>query len=306
MRELRIRQSEVRAFLRCRRKWLLTYVMNLQRVRDPNSPTPHLTLGSIFHKAVEEFWTNEVDPSTTVAKIEQDVIYASPGALSEEWVKTFKLLRAMAQHYRLWVTEGHTMNERIIAVEKDIELNYGSYNGYKVILTGKLDRLVKDTFTEQYVLVDLKTAAQFMRGLTHHFQLLTYAVMLQRTNNITVDRLMTEQVKKVLGTGTAKPPFVDRVEMFVNPEMIDNHKKVLDRILMDMTALYAEFDEEHALYTGEEHPSLYNPSFYANPTADCTWECEFLPVCCQMDDGSDFNYTLEQSYTIRPKEDQFA
>lgn len=305
--ELRIRQSEVRAFMRCRRKWLLTYRMNMQLARDPNSPTPNLSMGSIFHKAVELYWTEHVHPAQTVAKIQQDVIFATTGPLSEEWVKIFQKLTAMSNHYVAWVEEGNTMHEKVLFVEKAVECKYGTFNGYDVVLTGKLDRLVLDTFTDQKMLIDLKSTAQFMRGLTHHFQLLTYSVMLKRESNIKIERIVTEQVKKVLGTSTAKPPFVDRVEMFVNDEMIAAHERVLQRILQDMTALVAEYDEEHALYTGEdEHPSLYNPSFYPNPTSDCSWECDFLPVCCQMDDGSDFGYTLERSYRIRPKEDEFA
>jgi hypothetical protein len=282
----------------------LTYRLNQELARDPNEPKPKLALGSIFHKAVEEFWTHQTPLAQTVSKLEQDVIFATTGGLSEDWAKTFKMLDAMAGHYTRWVETGETMSEKVLAVELPMEVRFGTFNGYEVILTGKVDRWTVDTFTDQNLLIDLKTCVAFQSGMTHHFQLLTYALMMRMAHKVKIDRLITEQCKKVLGTSTAKPPFVQRIEMFVNDEMLNRHKLHLEKIIGDMTVLIAEYDAEQALYTGEdENPSLYNPNFYPNPTSDCSWECEFIPVCCQMDDGSDFGYTLERSYRIRPTED---
>ncbi len=298
MTELRIRQSELKAFQRCRRRWMLEYRTGIEMNRTSNEPKKNLSEGSIFHVAVDRYWTDGIDPIKTVVEIEQEIIAGTEGALSEEWVKSFKLLRAMTSGYKHWVESGITMGEKVLSSEEAIEVPFGHFNGYDVILTGKVDRLVQDRFTNQLTLIDLKTTASFARGMTHHFQLLTYALMYAK-HGVKVDRLMTEQCKKVLRTGTAKPPFYERIEMYVNDDMLAAHERNLRAQLTDMTELvklYSDGPLTYAVDTGE---------FYPNPTKDCSWDCEFLPICVQMDDGSDYEYTIETIYRRKPSEDTY-
>jgi hypothetical protein len=36
---------------------------------------------------------------------------------------------------------------------------------------------------------------------------------------------------------------------------------------------------------------------YPNPTKDCSWDCPFKIPCLAMDDGSDYQYVLDNEYT---------
>lgn len=38
---------------------------------------------------------------------------------------------------------------------------------------------------------------------------------------------------------------------------------------------------------------------YPNPTRDCAWDCPFRTVCIAMDEGADWEYTLETDYELR-------
>lgn len=290
---LSIRQSELQSFMRCRRKWMLEYRRKLVYARTTNQPVPNLAMGSIMHKAVELFWSEGKDPVRTIVEVEQEVISKVEGGLSAEWVEIFKYLRVMMQGYKEWVKNGDTMGEEVVSVEQALIVPWGTFNGYDVTLTGKLDRKVKDTFTDQLMLIDTKSTQSFARGMTHHFQLLTYAVMLRRLSGERIDRLMTEQIRKVLRSATSKPPFFDRIEMYVNEEMLDNHEAHLDRLVGDITRVTREF----------ERGDIYE--CYPHPTRDCSWDCDYLPICTQMDDGSDYEYTIERSYRIRPTEDTY-
>lgn len=293
MTELRIRQSELQSFMRCRRRWMLEYRRGLEQARDPNQPKENLSLGSILHLCVDEFWQGR-DPMKLLAKIEQDVIARVDGALSDRWVYVFKYLRPMVQAYVQWTETGITMQEKVIDSEFVMEVPWGRINGYDVVLTGKSDRVVEDLFTNTLAIVDLKKAKAFRTGKTHNFQLLTYAVMYQRLNSRPIERLYTEQVKEVLRDGKAKPPFVLRDEMYVNEEMLANQEKHLTALLWDITACVRTF---------ETTPE--SSAFYPHPTGDCSWDCDFLPVCTSMDDGSDYEYIIETIYRLRPKEDTY-
>ncbi len=277
---------------------MLEYRRRIELVRSPNQPRENLSMGSIMHLCADDFW-NGKDAMQRLLDIEQEVIALVEGPLSKEWVDIFRYLRSMVGHYKNWLESGITMQEKVIASEKIMSVAWGEILGYDVVLTGKLDRLVQDLFTDTYGIGDLKTTQSFRRGMTHHFQLLTYALMLLVLEGITVERLFTEQVKKVLGTGTAKPPFVERIEMFVNDEMIENQRRYIDARLRDMVPLVQQWD---AL---PEEEAMKLPGFYPNPTGDCSWDCEFLPICAQMDDGSDYEYTIETIYRRKPSEDTY-
>lgn len=244
---------------------------------DRTGPTPNLSLGSVFHRAHEAFWAGG-DPLEEVKRCEEEIAELEEG-LSHEWLDTFTLARAMVRHYEKWLAEGHTMNEQVVRVEHEMEWEFRP----GVFITGKLDRLAHDTLLGENVLIDLKTCKSFMRALTHARQLKTYAVLLRR-EGISVSRLATEQVRKVLGTGTAKPPFVDRIEMFVDDDVLDRHESDMEAVLDEMLELRARYE------VGDTR------SLYPNPTGDCSWDCQFLPLCVGKDNGDNLDYMIRTTY----------
>lgn len=280
---IEFRNSDIATYLECRRKWQFSYLQSLELARDPNTPTPNLSLGSIFHRAHEAFWTGG-DAQDALSACEAEIAAALPEGtpLSAEWLDELRMARAMARHYEAWLETGEVMHERPVYVEH--QMRWEVLPG--VFLTGKLDRLAYDTVTEQYVLIDVKTTKSFMRAMTHARQLKTYACLLRR-EGIHVSRLVTEQVRKVLGTGTAKPPFVERVEMFCDDDVLDRHEIDMQAVLDEMLELKAEF------VLGD------TSRLYPNPTKDCGWKCPYLPLCTATDNGDNVEWLIDMQY--RPK-----
>jgi RecB family exonuclease len=281
---IRIRQSEIGTFMECRRRWEYEYLRGLELDRNPNQPTPNLSVGSVFHRAHEAFWSGG-EPLVEVDNCAEEVLeavaehYGHAEPLSHDWLDLFTLARAMCRHYEKWLAEGHTMHEQVMHVEQELEWEFRP----GVFITGKLDRLSYDRVTQQGILIDLKTCKSFMRALTHARQLKTYAVLLRR-EGISVERLVTEQVRKVLGTGTAKPPFVDRVEMFVDDDVLDRHESDMEAVLDEMLELRARYE------VGD------TSRLYPNPTGDCSWKCPYLPLCVGKDNGDNLDYMIRTTY----------
>lgn len=282
-----IRNSELGQFMECRRKWLLGYLRKLELNRGPNDPTPNLSQGTILHTAHELFWKDGVDMVKTVTRIEQEVHarLAAGVPLSEQWIKIFKYLRPMAQGYQEWVETGVFMHETVIAVEFQMSVEW--YPG--VFITGRIDRLVQDNFTKALRLKDLKSVQSFTATLAHSRALLTYAVLL-RKYGFEVSEACTEQVKKVLRTGAAKPPFYEVAPpMHITTEMLDLHEAYMTVVIDEMLALHAQYD------VGD------TSRLYPNPVDDCSWKCDFLPICSLMTNNEHYEHVIQLAY--RPRQE---
>lgn len=287
MTDIFIRNSELGQFMECRRKWLLSYVRRLELARGPNDPTANLSMGTILHKAHELFWTEGVDMVKTVTDIEQEVHGRLEAGvpMSEQWIKIFKYLRPMAQGYQEWVETGVFMGETVVAVEMQMSVEW--YPG--VFITGKIDRLVQDNFTRELRLKDLKTVQSFNATLAHSRALLTYGVLL-RKYGFEIQSATTEQVKKVLRTGAAKPPFFQEAPpMSITPEMLDIHEAYMTVVIDEMLDLRAQYD------VGD------TSRFYPNPVDDCSWKCDFLPICTLMTNNEHYEHVVELAY--RPRQE---
>lgn len=288
METLRIRQSSIKEFLRCRRKWAFDYLESIEPQRDPNTPHPHFALGHVLHTAIEAYWQGE-NPMKVVLDAENAVSEASRSNgefLSKEWTDIFNLLRVMVSGYPTWAESGEFHNIKVLSTEQDMEWHVGDINGIDVTVTGTVDRTEEDIFTGAKGVVDIKSTQSFQRSNTHSFQLLTYSVLVQETLGWTPDFLITEQIKKVKRTGAAKPPFYNRIETYVNGAMVDNHREHLFEILHDMTALVGR----HSVM-GMESGGLY-----PNRTKDCGWDCPYLAPCTALDDGSNYQNIILTNY----------
>lgn len=289
MTDIEIRNSEIGTFMECRRKWLLSYLRRLELARGLNDPTPNLSQGTILHAAHEEFWTKGTDPAAVVSRIEREVHDALPAGepLSENWAKIFKMARVMAHGYKAWVESGALMNERIILVEYQMRVEYRP----GVFITGRIDRLVQDTITNELILKDVKSVQSFVPVFSHQRPLLTYAVLL-RMHGYNVSAVTTEQWKKNLQTAAAKPPFYDTAPPLpVTDEMLDAHQAYMEVVIDEMLALRAQYD------VGD------TSQLYPNAVDDCSWKCDFLPVCKAMTSLDDYEHILTMAYRPRPEED---
>jgi len=275
-----------------------------EKAPDPEAPASGgRDVGTLVHAGVEAYYRG-LDPLRPISEAHAEMsreAAASDTPLAPAWEDAFNLARIMVQGYVEWVAaEGADVGEETVGTEIPLESEIGVFEGDLVIVTGKLDRLVRDTVTGEYIIEDTKTVQAFddLRWLRVADQLLTYNVLLRLQEvPIKANRARHNQIRKVKRTAAAKPPFYNRVEHPFNDVQVQNYWAGLVETLREMVrtiqAIEADPEAHHA---------------YAPPTAtrDCTWRCSFLELCPMMSDGSHWRSALTDLYTPRPKREDAA
>ena len=107
------------------------------------------------------------------------------------------------------------------------------------------------------------------------------------------DGALFNMLRKVKRTATAKPPFFDRLHVQHNRAVLESTWK---RVFGTITEMMLTRD---ALDAGEDHQVLCPP----RPNMDCTWKCDFQPICAMFDDGSNVEGLMAEYYShIDPHE----
>jgi hypothetical protein len=118
--------------------------------------------------------------------------------------------------------------------------------------------------------------------------------VLLRRYGFDITSATTEQVKKVLRTGAAKPPFFQEAPpMSITPEMLDQHEAYMTVVIDEMLDLRAQYE------SGD------TSALYPNPVSDCSWKCEFLPICTAMTNGEHYEHIIEMAYRPKRTEDGY-
>jgi len=288
--ERRIRNSQVSKFRRCRRSWEMEYVRGLELSRDPEKSNGARDQGTIVHLGVAAIYEGR-DWREALA-VEQ-----AQHPFSEEWAELFNLATIMLEGYDQWLAEtAADANESVVLVEPQLEYEIGTFHGDTVIFTGRPDAVKHDDLSDQFIVEDTKTVGAIEQVMIHGFQGKSYALLLKMIYDMDVDRFRTNQLRKVKRTARAHPPFYGRSEMFLNKEALRHHHQHLVGQLDEMVKLMQYFERRG---TSDRHE--YDTMFYPNPVATCSWDCDFLAVCKAMDDGSNFEYIIRNSYQHKPE-----
>lgn len=299
----KFRQSAIKSFKTCPRQAMLEYMMDggYETARDPGAPAKGgRDVGSIVDLAYETYYRGG-DPLVAIDAYKQSTMEElGGGPLSDEWEKSFKLSRIMIEGYIEWLAEtGIDAAEETVAVKLQLEGYIGAIRGDEVYVTGELDRLVRDTLTGELIIDDCKTVDQMqdLRWLAMGDQLLTYNILTRMHTGEAVHRGRHTQLRKVLRSARATPPFYDRTEFPYNDTQVNNHwthmVAVLDKMVECAQAI-------------ERDPELHHVYAYPNPTKDCTWRCDFLAICPMMDDGGYWRNSLGDLYLPRTNKEASA
>lgn len=282
------RQSEVKRFKRCPRSEWLGYRHSGRGLRLQVSEVGIRDLGTLVHAGVAGYYTHG-DALAPVQEERARLVAAE--AWTPEWESALQYAEIMLDGYVQWVAEtGADVGEETVAVEARMEAPFGE----EVIVTGKLDRLVRDTMTGELILEDTKTVGTLEPPpLEVDDQLLTYCWLAEANGYDPITRIRHNMLRKVKRGPRAVPPFYGRVEVPVNDYQRGAHQLHMHATL---EALVRSIERREA---GDSH-HLTNPP---NPTRDCKWDCDFLPVCPMLDDGSDWEGMLNAMYEPRPEED---
>jgi len=302
----RFSNSEIQTFKRCRRKWYLGWYRRL-RLRNQD-PVGALAIGNRVHRALEAWYVpegdNPTDPRTALeAAIASDweackQAYAEigqepPPELVKEFNENTALERAMVEGYMEWLIEtGVDSGLRVVAPETYLEapLEVPGSN-VDVLLIGKLDvRMVRE-YDGVRLFMDHKTTLSLtepLKTIRLDEQMLHYHVLewLSDVEGGRCDGALYNMLRKVKRSARAKPPFYDRVEVRHNKHELESFRRRLVGVIKTMLDVIARLE-------ADEDPHVV---VYPSPARDCSWSCDFLPVCTMFDDGSRVDAMLEQYY----------
>ena len=296
----RVSNSEIQCFKRCRRKWWLSYYRRLEPIEK--SPTGALKLGNRIHDSLEAYYSPEViDPVDVLRKGYEEAIDAVPEEKYyqiEELNKEASLALAMIEGYVEWVAEtGIDDDYEIIAVEDELsyDLDY-----IPVTIMGKLDTRIRRRSDGKLLSMDHKTCASFetvTRALELNEQPMMYQ-MLERLSQPDGEHVVGgvyNMLRKVKRTGSAKPPFYLREQIYHNDEELRSYWKKLVGILTTMYDVVQRLDE------GQDHHTVVYPT----PQSTCAWDCEFRAVCPLFDDGSRAEAMVDSLYQVHNPYDRY-
>jgi len=100
------------------------------------------------------------------------------------------------------------------------------------------------------------------------------------------DGAIYNMLRRVKRTPQAKEPFYERVEVHHNSFEIDAYRRRLMGAARDIMRMERELD------AGADHMSVA----YPHPMEDCSWSCDFFPVCPMFDDGSHVEAAIAALY----------
>lgn len=290
---LTISNSEIQAFMRCRRRWYLSYYEGW-RPRE-SAVTGALALGSRVHAALEVYYkgAGPLVEQYDLLLDEDRMLAASMGQDLSTLESEGELGRLMLEGYLDWVAEeGIDSLYEIVGVE---EVLATPMIAGRVNLVGKVDLRVRDKRDGAHLVLDHKTSASlgdFPKWAHMNPQLMTYQTLdfVNRRHTEHEDERLAGGIfrilKKVKRGVRAKPPFYEQHEVRHNVFTLRSFWRRIQGTLMDMLRVF------DALEAGEDHREVAYPT----ATRDCSWYCPFYHVCPLFDDGSDVDSMLNDLF----------
>lgn len=295
MSTLRLSNSEMTAFRKCKRKWYLSHHRRLRSRVEPGYGSA-LSVGTLVHDALAAYYDPELraDPVQYAWKLVESELETNPGydiEISKEW----DLVKAMLEGYTEWLEETGVDSDLVFeGSERMVEIPMTD----DVTLISKLDAPVSQISDGAKLLLEHKTVGSMEPNtvLKLDTQLLTEHLVrfldAQRKGASTDEAyeqchgVMYNMLRKVKRTSRATPPFYARTVVYHNVHELRNH-------WFHVLAVAREIQDAHRrLDAGESHHSVTPPS----PSADCKWSCPFFKVCVMHDDGSQVEAAIEAMY----------
>lgn len=159
MQPVRLSHSSISSFLRCPRRWYLSYVAELAPVAEKSRP---LEFGTAFHEALEIWWTNDLPEAARLEMAIEAFTRSSTGLSFEDRILGPVLLRGYAAMYG-----GDELRFQGIPIaERKIELPVLDLDGKpdpRMVLVAVMD-VVGYTPEGETVIVEHKTTASDIRS----------------------------------------------------------------------------------------------------------------------------------------------
>jgi hypothetical protein len=252
-------------------------------------------IGTILHACMDAYYQG-LDYRVVLADAQETLRQQLGENLPKEWLDVFNLVGIMMSGYIQWIANEYgDVGETTLYTEKEIVVPIGQLHGDDVVLTCTIDRIIQNNLSGDVIIEDTKTVATFtdyVQQLQVDDQGLMYAIMAKGGLGLPVHRFRHNMLRKVKRTAAAVPPFYMRHEVYYSEEQLDNawtHMvAILSRMVLALQSVELDEEQHHAF-------------LYPNPTRDCTWRCDFLPICPMMDDGSYWQDMVDSSGLYLPR-----
>lgn len=307
---LTISNSEIYAWTRSRRNWLLTYYYGL--VPAMEIPYGNRQLGSRVHTCLEGHYGYGLDPLTVMMLLYKIEIDAHP-EFEAELLEERAMAEPMLSGYLEWVAEtGADADLEVVATETDLQLPLPGVEG--VMLRARMDQVNRQLSDGTLRFMDYKTGSfekHEMLGMDP--QMKFYSLMqFLATQGVPVPGMeLRPDVPVVMGgqmttlrrvkrSAAAKPPFYRRDEFRFTISQLAAHllkvQSVAEQIIEARDTLAG------AVAAGGQEGLDYVQRKLLYPTVipgNCEWWCPFNEPCVMMDDGSDWVSALFRSGRYR-------
>lgn len=294
---MRVSNSEISTFKRCRRKWYGLFYRRLRLKRESPVGAPYL--GTLVHGGLRAYyedkipWTDWLD--ARIAAQLEDYPDEEKGIVDQA-----ELASLMLEGYFDWLEEtGADAEYTLIGAERTLDVPFTRAISIpldeELVISGKLDRVIERRTDGARLYVDDKTvgslndlpknaqrAEQFLM-----YDLLQYVLALESGEEFQrTDGGIYNMLRKVKRTVRAKPPFYGRHEVRHNVQELRSFWIRLVGEIEEIVRLRQRLD------AGADHRHVAYPT----PTRDCSWDCPLVHICTMFDDGSDVERAIEQLY----------
>lgn len=252
--------------------------------------------------------------------------------LQEQWQEYRELGKGMMQHYFEWCADKDNFTPLYTEIEFEVPVldstgnqMYCACHNWPVFYQGRIDMMIQDEFGN-YWIVDFKTAARLDANpefLMMDEQVGSYAWAIQQMLGIQITGVVYLQLlktvphePKVLKNGTLSKDKQQNTTLKLYLDKLtqmgytsDGYEDILDFFKAQPNKFFRRVQihrsQAELRIIGErialEAREMIDPvtSIYPNPSPFRCGRCAFKIPCLAKNDGSDFQWILEQNYKIR-------
>jgi RecB family exonuclease len=291
-----VSNSEVQVWKRCKRRWWLSYVQQLEP-RDAKFRLP-LVVGQLTHAGLDSYYMSEefrtAESALAGVARERDSLMEvyTAEADSEALSKAYLQAHVLVENYVAWVeASGADLDITVIESERWLTARLTA----STELLGRIDVSVK--YNQELTFMEHKTSGnvnELISTLSQQEQVLSYMLLSQAHTSRwarTVRWRNAQAIVNVLDKRAGREP--TRVMVYHSAEELSSF----------CTRLCATAREiERTKRKLERAPTSHHVVAPPNPQADCRWSCEFAQVCPLLNDTRDHGFAaLEDLYVKKQR-----
>lgn len=304
MTDLRISHSEMQCFMRCPRKWFITYYLGYSPDPARVLPFGNAQLGSRLHLALEGAYGHGLDGVRVLEYLYSAAIRERPEC-EHDLMKEEEQAVIMYRGFLDWAADtGFDMGYQVIAAEQEVEvvIEKALFGYTRLVLMTKLDQIVRRTEDGALLFRDWKTVGSMSKadGLLRNTQMRTYALIqaLRARQHPACPRVDGGQYVMLLRskrTARAKGPFYDKIDL----PSYNRHD--LNSAYLRTREIGSRILETRQRLDKSRSHQLVTPAVPLD--GDCEWSCPFKDECTLLDDGSRWEDALAANFV---KQDPYA